>query len=104
MLKQMTFVYGVKKMAKTIDYVIKRADGLYLQGIEANENYSIGGRVIQSNLHTFNEFNPVWGKEPKAIEPITAANYIKVIFEAYRWETESPKDIMIMPFKSAKSK
>lgn len=82
-------------MAKTHFYAIKR-NGKYLQGIEANENYATGACAPTMGVrHTLSEYRSIWDKDPKRFEPLTAANYIKVIFEEYRWETKSAADIKI---------
>lgn len=74
-------------MAKTIEYCVKH--GLsYLQGIEPNEQYcKTGVAPTMGAKHSFCEYKTVWEETPKYFEPITLANYIKVIFEENRWET-----------------
>lgn len=86
-------------MAKTIEYAIQREDGMFLQGIEENENYKRDGYVIQSNLHTYNEYNTVWGEEPRFIEPLTLTSYLRSLFEEFRWETRKPFNFKVIPLE-----
>lgn len=76
-------------MAKCIEYCIKH--GLsYLQGIKPNENYcGSGAAPTMGARHSFCEYKTVWGEKPKYFEPLTTANYIKIIFEENRWEKTS---------------
>jgi len=72
-------------MAKTLFYAVRNEHGLYLQGIEANENYSYTGQApTMGNRHTPTEFKTVWRNTVKTFEPLTLANYIKVLLEEYR--------------------
>lgn len=86
-------------MAKQLFYTIRRS-GLYLQGIALNESAgkdqvapTMGVRYSQSDYQT------IWGKTQKKIEPLTVASYIKVILEEYRWEQIKPELITITPEK-----
>lgn len=42
----------------------------------------------------------VRGFKIKAFEPLTATNYIKCIFEEFRWKDRKPDDIKVMPVDS----
>lgn len=85
-------------MAKTIFYGVKNESGLYLQGIEANENYSFTGVApTMGNRYTPTEFKTIWGNEVKTFEPLTLANYIKVLLEEYRWETKKSAPFTVFP-------
>lgn len=85
-------------MAKTIFYSVRNEEGLYLQGVKANENYSYTGTApTMGNRYTPTEFETVWGNEVKTFEPLTLANYTKVLLEEYRWETRTPIPFMIIP-------
>ena len=85
-------------MAKTLFYAVRNEHGLYLQGIEPNENYSHTGTApTMGNRHTPTEFRSVWKSTMKSFEPLTLANYIKVILEEYRWETRLPTHFAILP-------
>jgi len=87
-------------MAKTLFYAVRNEHGLYLQGIEANENYSYTGQApTMGNRHTPTEFKTVWRNTVKTFEPLTLANYIKVLLEEYRWETRFPTSFAILPMK-----
>lgn len=82
---------------KSLKYIIKR-DGKYLMGIEPNSHYSRTGTApTMGARHCFHEYVSVWCDSPHPVEPLTAASYIKVIFEEYRWEERSPKKIEIIP-------
>ncbi len=82
-------------MAKSLKYAIKR-NGLYLHGIEPNKLYAKGACApTMGARHTNAEYSSYYGKEPCYFEPLTAANYIKVIFEEYRWETKKYADLKV---------
>lgn len=82
-------------MAKSLKYAIKR-NGLYLHGIEPNKYYSPNACApTMGTPHTLAEYRTYWAKEPFYFEPLTAGNYIKVIFEEYRWETKAVADLRI---------
>lgn len=82
-----------------IYYVIKRNEK-YMTGIKPNEKYSIGKAPTMGNNHTFSEFNTMWSDEPTAFEPLTAASYIKILFEEYRWNDKAITEIHIIPINS----
>lgn len=85
-------------MAKTIFYSVRNEEGLYLQGVKANENYSYTGTApTMGNRYTPTEFKAVWGSTVKTFEPLTLANYIKVLLEEYRWETRAPIPFTVIP-------
>jgi hypothetical protein len=80
-----------------IHYHIKM-NGRYLQGIEPNKHYSRTGTApTMGNRHTPAEYKSIWSAEPKAFEPLTAASYIKVVFEEFRWKDRKPQDIRLIP-------
>lgn len=85
-------------MAKTLFYAVRNEHGLYLQGIEPNENYSFTGTApTMGNRHTPTEYKSIWGKDITKFEPLTLASYIKIILEEYRWETRQPTPFAILP-------
>lgn len=85
-------------MAKTLFYAVRNEHGLYLQGIEPNENYSYTGTApTMGNRHTPTEFKTIWENTVKSFEPLTLSNYIKVLLEEYRWETKLPTPFAIIP-------
>ena len=49
------------------------------------------------NKHTPAEYKSLWSTEPKAYEPLTAMNYIKIILEEFRWKDRKPQDIKLIP-------
>ena len=78
-------------MAKSIEYCIK-SQGLFLQGVEANENYcGTACAATMGALHSFCEYKTIWGTDKKYFEPLTLANYIKIMLEENRWETKNIK-------------
>ena len=84
-------------MDKTTMYAIKMGSK-YLQGIEPNKHYARHGVApTMGARHCFHEFVSVWGMEPKMFERLTASNYIKIIFEEFRWDERKPAEIKIIP-------
>ena len=85
---------------KTFRYAIK-CNGKYLQGIKPNDHYSRTGTAPTMGVrHSFTEFETVWGEDVCYIEPLTVSNYLKVLFEEYRWNTKNPKDIKLIPIEN----
>lgn len=85
-------------MAKTLQYAVRTATFLYLQDIEPNENYSFTGTApTMGARHSFCEYKTVWGAKEKYFEPLTLANYIKVLLEEYRWEQRPVEAFVILP-------
>ncbi len=79
----------------SLGYSIKR-NSLYLQGVEPNENYCKSAMApTMGARHSFCEYKAVWGKELKIFEPITAINYLKIVFEQYRWRRLSASSLKI---------
>lgn len=73
-------------------------NGKYLQGIEPNEYYSRTGTApTMGARHTPAEYKTIWGSEIKMFEPLTATNYIKCVFEEFRWQDRKPADLKIIP-------
>ena len=73
-------------------------DGKYLQGIEPNEHYSRTGIApTMGARHTPAEYKTIWGESMKTFEPLTTTNYIKCIFEEFRWKNRKPAEIKIIP-------
>lgn len=84
-------------MANSLTYAIKR-NGKYLQGITPNEHYSRSGTApTMGARHCFHEYKSIWGSEPKTYEMLTAANYLKIIFEEFRWDEKKPSEVRIIP-------
>ena len=84
-------------MAKQIFYSVRRKDCLYLQGIEPNENYKAGAKApTMGTPHISADYRSIWGNKEKRFEPLTLTNYLKVIFEEYRWEDRPPDDLKIL--------
>lgn len=74
-------------------YISRKNRSEYLQGIEVNDTY------IQTMgvCHGFSVFMTVWGDKPVAFERLTAANYIKVIMEEFRWGDVAPYCVILEP-------
>ena len=82
-------------------YCISRENGTeFLQGIEANEHYVQNSRAPTMGVcHGYSEFKTVWGNDPVTFERLTAANYIKIIMEEFRWGDATPCSVQIEPVK-----
>lgn len=71
-------------------YRIKRS-GKYLSGTKANEKYTRNSVApTMGDRHSHAEYSTIWGNEPADFERMTAANYIKVLMEEYRWGDKKP--------------
>ncbi len=82
---------------KTIFYAIKIGDK-YMQGIEPNENYCRSGTApTMGARYSYSEFKSILGDEIKPIEPLTITNYLKILFEGYRWNERNVDKIEIIP-------
>ena len=82
-----------------MNYYISRKYGTeYLQGAEPNENYSTSATApTMGTRHTFSEYKTIWDNEPKSFERLTAANYIKILMEEFRWGDCTPFLFQIEP-------
>ena len=79
-------------------YISRKNRSEYLQGIEANDTYIQNSRAPTMGVcHGFSEFMTVWGDKPVAFERLTAANYIKVIMEEFRWGDVAPYCVILEP-------
>lgn len=58
---------------------------MFLQRMEPNENYAPAGRAIQTNLHSFNEYSPVFGHDEKWFDARTISGMIPSLIDAERW-------------------
>lgn len=59
---------------------------MFLQRVEANENYKKQSRSIQTNPHDESEFTPIFGSEPKWFDARTVQGYCKTLIESARWD------------------
>lgn len=59
---------------------------MFLQRLEPNERYAPAGRSIQTNLHGYSEYTPVFGHEPKWFDSRTVTGYLSGLVEHLRWE------------------
>ena len=79
-------------------YAIK-INGQYVHGIEANEHYCPSGTAPTTGTRfSYNEFKTICGDEPKPIEPLTVASYLKTLFEEHRWGGRKPEKIEVIPY------
>ena len=73
-------------------------NGKFLQSVEPNADYTASGRApTMGPRHIPAEYKSVWGNVVKKFEPLTAANYIKIVFEEFRWGDRRPANIKIIP-------
>ena len=74
-----------------------------LVGIEANEKYCPNSKApTMGTTHACSEFKTVWSiDEAATFERMTAVNYIKVLFEEFRWGDREPFEITIIPKEDA---
>lgn len=59
---------------------------MFFQRLEPNERYAKSVRGIQTNLHTYSEYTPIWGQEEKWMDGRTATGYLAGLVEHLRWE------------------
>lgn len=83
---------------KYLYYSVRIETGLFLQGVEINEDFKRGAVApTMGNRHTYTEFKTVWGEKQVFFEPLTLSGYIKILLEEYRWETRQPYSFEILP-------
>lgn len=82
-------------------YAISRTEDtrrLYLNGVEVNEKYSRTATApTMGDRHCYSEYRTVWGEEQIAFERLTATNYIKTLFEEFRWRDRVPFFFQVEP-------
>ena len=72
------------RQALTVDYIeLKEIKEKYEKTLTA---------PTMGNAHVYSEYKTKWGKEKKYFEQLTAANYIKILFEEYRWKNKKAVD------------
>ncbi|MDY4231391.1 MAG: hypothetical protein SOX74_04825 [Candidatus Faecousia sp.] len=80
-----------------IAYAIKRGNK-WLQGVKANEKYCCSATApTMGNRYDYSEYKTIWGDDQKTFEPLTAAGYVKTVFEEYRWVDKTAMKITIIP-------
>lgn len=85
-------------MNKIPFYSVRIPSGLYLQGIDTNENYSRTGTAPTMGVrHSFNEFKTVWGQKPHAFDYRTLGGYINVLLNEYQWDERLLEPFVIIP-------
>lgn len=85
-------------MAKTNYFAIRLGERKYLQGIELNNKAPKDPRApTMGTRYTHSDYKTIWSNEPKLFEPLTAANYLKIIFEEFRWEERKLDYLHIVP-------
>lgn len=84
-----------------MNYAISRtrdAELLYLQGVEPNEKYSNSATApTMGDRHSYSEYRTIWGSTPMSFERMTASNYIKILFEEFRWKERTPFFFRVEP-------
>ena len=58
----------------------------FLQRLEPNERYAKSARGIQTGLHTYSEYTPIFGHEEHWMDSRTATSYLAGLVENLRWE------------------
>ena len=80
-----------------IAYAIKRGNK-WLQGVKANEKYCYSATApTMGNRYDYSEYKTIWGDDQKTFDPLTAAGYVKTVFEEYRWGDKTAMKITIIP-------
>lgn len=59
---------------------------MFLQRLEPNERYAKSVRGIQTDLHTYSEYTPIFGHEEEWMDGRTAIGYLAGLVEHLRWE------------------
>ena len=59
---------------------------MFLQRLEPNERYAKSARGIQTDLHTYSEYTPIFGHEEHWMDSRTATSYLAGLVENLRWE------------------
>ena len=59
---------------------------MFFQRLEPNEKYVPAGRAIQTDLHSYSEYTPVFGHEAKWFDNRTATSYLAGLVEHLRWD------------------
>ena len=59
---------------------------MFLQRLEPNERYAKSARGIQTDLHTYSEYTPIFGHEEHWMDSRTATSYLAGLVENLRGE------------------
>ena len=59
---------------------------MFFQRLEPNEKYVLAGRAIQTDLHSYSEYTPVFGHDPKWFDSRTATAYLAGLVEHLSWD------------------
>lgn len=59
---------------------------MFFQRLDPNEKYAPSGRAIQTSLHSYSEYTPVFGHDPKWFDSRTVTSYLSGLTEHLRWE------------------
>lgn len=80
-----------------VAYAIKRGNK-WLQGVKTNEKYCCSATApTMGNRYAYSEYKTMWGDDQKTFEPLTAAGYIKTLFEEYRWGDKTAMKFAVVP-------
>lgn len=59
---------------------------MFLRRLEPNERYAKSARGIQTDLHTYSDYTPIFGREEHWMDSRTATGYLAGLVENLRWE------------------
>lgn len=59
---------------------------MFFQRLDPNAKYVLVGRAIQTDLHSYSEYTPVFGHDPKWFDSRTATAYLAGLVEHLRWD------------------
>ena len=61
---------------------------MFFQRLKPNERYAKSVSGIQTDLHTYSEYAPVFGHEEKWFDGRTVTSYLAGLVEHLRWERD----------------
>ena len=76
---------GKEGRRKVKQFAVMDGD-MFLQRLEPNERYAKSARGIQTGLHTYSEYTPIFGHEEHWVDSRTATSYLAGLVENLRWE------------------
>lgn len=59
---------------------------MFLQRLEPNARYAKSASGIQTGLHTYSEYTPIFGHKEQWFDSRTATSYLAGLVEHLRWE------------------
>lgn len=92
------------KVAIDLRYAIRISDK-YVQEIEPNDDYVYGAcSPTMGVCHSYSEYTVILGDVLKSFERLTASNYLKILFEEFRWGEKPYSEIVIEPIANLERK